>query len=293
VSTPSLRIGIDIGGTFTDFVIHNPQTGNLKTFKLPTTPSDPAKAVLDGLKELAGSYRIIHGSTVATNALLERKGTRTALVTTRGFRDVLQIGRQNRPALYDLYMDPPAPLVPRDFRFELNERVSSDGRILRALSQTEIDMVAQTLQGLDLESVAVCLLFSFLVPEHEQQVADALRKAGLNVSVSHEILPEYREYERTSTTVVNAYVTPVIDKYIQHLEQALVTSDASVHPQRTVDLRMMQSNGGSISTAEARRNGVRCIVSGPAGGVVGALHLARLATGKNDVNIITFDMGGT
>jgi N-methylhydantoinase A len=289
------RIGIDIGGTFTDFVIYDPATQALQSFKLSSTPADPAQAVLTGLqsKLITGTaLRIIHGSTVATNALLERKGAPTALVTTRGFRDVLQIGRQNRASLYDLRASPPAPLVPRNWRLEVNERVDHHGNVQVALDPDEMDTLIPFLQQQGVQSVAVCLLYSFLHPVHEQQIADRLRRAGMFVSASSEILPEYREYERTSTTVVNAYVTPILDRYIAHLEQALRGED---QPRRAVDIRIMQSNGGSIRTQEARRAGVRCIVSGPAGGVVGALHMARLAAqpANHPAKIITFDMGGT
>jgi N-methylhydantoinase A len=290
-----IRIGIDIGGTFTDFVIYDPATQTLHSFKRSTTPADPAQAVLDGLQALpvtGSALRIIHGSTVATNALLERKGAPTALITTRGFRDVLQIGRQNRQALYDLRATPPAPLVPREWRLEVDERVDQHGHILCALDPTQVDTLIPFLHQQGVQSVAVCLLFAFLAPAHEQEIAHRLRKAGFFVSASAEILPEYREYERSSTTVINAYVSPILDRYIAHLEQALLNG---AQPSRDVELRIMQSNGGSIRTQEARRAGVRCIVSGPAGGVVGALHMARLAAQpkQQPVKIITFDMGGT
>jgi N-methylhydantoinase A len=301
--TLSLRIGVDIGGTFTDFVIYHPQIGRIETFKVLSTPSDPAEAVLKGLAALENRIRlnsgvsIIHGSTVATNALLERKGARTALVTTRGFRDVLQIGRQNRPALYDFNADPPEPLVPVNWRLEVNERVDHNGRVLHSLNLSTVEDLISILDSSDIESVAVCLLFSFLHPEHEELIAEKLRSAGYFVSASHEILPEYREYERTSTTVVNAYVSPVMDRYLTHLKNALTAGNDSPH------LRVMQSNGGVISLEDARKNGVRCILSGPAGGLVGARYYGALAqpgleqhTSESDISgirLITFDMGGT
>jgi N-methylhydantoinase A len=283
----SLRIGIDIGGTFTDFVIHSPADGSLETFKLLSTPADPAEAVLQGLEKILTQHgtkhaTVIHGSTVATNALLERKGARTAFIATRGFKDILQIGRQNRPALYDLFADPPAPLVPPELRFELDERVDKDGNVLHALNEAQVDELVGQLHDANVESVAVCLLFSFLKPEHEQLIADKLRAAGFPVSISSEIIPEYREYERASTTAVNAYVSPVLEKYLSHLEHDL-------DPQTR--LRVMQSNGGNISPREARANGVRCILSGPAGGVVGCEYVGRLASPLQ--GIIGFDMGGT
>ncbi|MBN1147363.1 MAG: hydantoinase/oxoprolinase family protein [Anaerolineales bacterium] len=289
----SLRIGVDIGGTFTDFVVYRPGTGEMQTFKLLSTPHDPAEAVLSGLARIHKTLRvsenpkgldipqIIHGSTVATNALLERKGARTALVATRGFGDVLQIGRQERPELYDFSADPPPPLIPEALRFEVDERVVASGQVLQALDPAQVEALLPALQAAGVESVAVCLLFSFLRPEHERQIAGRLREAGLLVSSSSEVLPEYREYERASTTAVNAYVSPVLDGYLAHLEAGLPAG---------TPLRVMQSNGGVISVDEARRFGVRCILSGPAGGVVGAQYVGQLA---QSARLITFDMGGT
>ena len=301
----TLRIGVDIGGTFTDFVVLQPDTGRLETFKLPSTPDNPAQAVLDGLKQLPDLNRwdaieIVHGSTVATNALLERKGARTALVTSLGFRDVLQIGRQNRPDLYDLLFEMPPPLVPALFRLEVNERVDHNGIVLQALSEEEIDRVSQIISVLKPEAVAVCLLFSFLHPAHEAAIAIRLRQEGYLVSLSSEILPEYREYERTSTTVVNAYVTPVLDRYLTSLEQGL----RELVREDQVRLRVMQSNGGAISPAKARETGVHCILSGPAGGLIGSSFIAQRSSHSTSSShsagnlsglprLITFDMGGT
>lgn len=293
VNMAKLSIGIDIGGTFTDFVVHDPAADALRSFKLPTTPHDPSVAVLEGLASILkpdSTARIIHGSTVATNALLERKGVATALITTRGFRDVLQIGRQNRPQLYDLFADPPTPLVKRDWRYEVDERVDAQGNVLIALQDAQVDGLAAQLRLQGIASVAICLLFSFLHPEHEQRIANVLRRGGFFVSASHEVLPQHREYERTSTTVINAYVSPILDRYLANLETAI----HSVALKSSVDLRIMQSNGGIISPAEARSNGVHCIMSGPAGGVVGALTVARAAQPPGaEVKIISFDMGGT
>jgi N-methylhydantoinase A len=288
IGTP-LRIGIDIGGTFTDFVVFDPATQQIKTFKLLSTPSEPAEAVLHGLKRIFSEYgtqsaEIIHGSTVATNALLERKGAQVALVTTKGFRDVLQIGRQNRPSLYDLSFDPLPPLVPANLRFEVEERIAHTGEILQPIDPDQVDKLVPVLHANEVTSVAVCLLFSYLHPEHEQVIAEKLHAAGFLVSLSSEILPEFREYERTSTTVVNAFVSPVLDGYLSRLENSL-------SPQTR--LRVMQSNGGSISLDEARTNGVRCILSGPAGGVVGCDHVGRLAALSTGNRLIGFDMGGT
>jgi N-methylhydantoinase A len=295
-----LRVGVDIGGTFTDFVVLHPESGRIKTFKLLSTPHDPALAVLAGLNQIPEltqaekgvDIQFIHGSTVATNALLERKGARTALITTAGFRDVIQIGRQNRPALYDFTADPPAPLVPDCLRFEVQERVSHTGEILKPLDSTELDPIVAQIEAAGVESVAICLLFSFLHPDHERAIAEKMRAFGLFVSPSCEILPEYREYERMSTTVINAYVSPVLNRYLSSLEASL----ANQH-QSHLKLRVMQSNGGYISVGEARKSGVRCILSGPAGGVVGARYVAELvasaARDDTQTNLITFDMGGT
>jgi len=300
---PDSFVGIDIGGTFTDFVIYRPLQGTLETFKLRSTPSDPAEAVLQGIDRIFDykapcadkepnslSSWIIHGSTVATNALLERKGARTAFITTSGFSDLLQIGRQNRPELYDFFYQPPPTLIPETLRFEVNERVNSQGEVLQSLDPTQLDTILLALQSQEVESVAVCLLFSFLHSEHEQIISQKLSSSGLFVSLSSEILPEYREYERASTTAVNAYVSPVLDRYLSRIEKEVG---------HEIPLRVMQSNGGQISIDEARRNGVRCILSGPAGGVVGAKYISQLHFQKSskifsgDIKIITFDMGGT
>ena len=277
-----MRIGIDIGGTFTDFVVFDENSGDLHTFKILSTAHDPAQAVLSGLRDVPGDSppSIVHGSTVATNALLERKGARTALITTRGFRDILTIGRQIRSDIYDFFVDRPEPLVPAESCLEITERVDHHGQVLVPLDRDELPALIQELRAQSIESVAISLLFSFLHPEHEAWLARSLRGAGFTVSPSSEILPEFREYERTSTTVINAYVSPIMDHYLGRLEQEFHTSD----------FRIMQSNGGSIRAAEARSQAVRSILSGPAGGVVGASHAAHVAGFDQ---IITFDMGGT
>jgi N-methylhydantoinase A len=287
-----LRIGIDIGGTFTDFVVHDPDNGRITTFKILSDPRNPANTVLQGLLEkgLDQPAQIIHGSTVATNALLERKGARTALVTTRGFKDILQIARQNRPSLYDWSVKPAPVIVPSDLRVEVDERVDYHGDVLTPLDQSQVKEIAQYFNQKNIESVAVCLLFSFLYPHHEQIIVEQLRNSGFFVSASSEILPEYREYERTSTTVVNAYVSPILDLYLSTLETSLPNSK----------LQIMLSNGGMTSVTEARRNGARCILSGPAGGIIGAQNIAQTIMMKQSgdqpdqaIKLITFDMGGT
>jgi N-methylhydantoinase A len=302
---PEIRIGIDIGGTFTDFVFIHPASGTVETFKLLSTPYNPAVAVINGLaiieKRIGGDLpiHIIHGSTVATNALLERKGARTALITTDGFRDVIEIGRQNRPELYNLFSSPLLPLVPEEYRFEVIERVGKQGETITPLDPRSVNTALATLEAFHPEAVAVCLLFAFTNPTHEQMIASGLRNAGYSVSVSSEILPEYREFERASTTVVNAYVSPVLQKYFSTLEKSI--GQEIPGKKQDINLRVMQSNGGVIRIDEARQQGVRCILSGPAGGVIGAQYIAHQALSASEENhpsgrrvqMLTFDMGGT
>lgn len=288
-TTFPLRIGIDIGGTFTDFVVYDPASHQITTFKILSTPENPALAVLSGLDQIFSirsekHATIVHGSTVATNALLEYKGSQTALVSTTGFKDILQIGRQNRPALYDLKVSLPEPLVPSDLRFEADERVLHTGEVLKTLDPAQVQAMTIDIQSSGAEAVAICLLFSFLHPQHEAMIAKSLRAAGYFVSVSSEILPEFREYERCSTTVVNAYVSPVLGKYLTYLEGKLEPG---------MRLSVMQSNGGAIQPAEARQAGVRCILSGPAGGVVGCEYIGRSINPDEALRLIGFDMGGT
>ncbi|MFQ6015739.1 MAG: hydantoinase/oxoprolinase family protein [Anaerolineae bacterium] len=280
-----MRIGIDIGGTFTDFVFveDEEEPPRVWTYKVLSTPRNPSQAVVEGLKVIGhkgGKREIVHGSTVATNALLERKGAVTALLTTRGFRDVLEIGRQTRSHIYDLFVDRPEPLVPRSRRFEVRERINYEGKVLQELDMAELEPIICTLQQQGVESVAVCLLFSFLNPGHEERLAGRLREAGFLVSSSCQILPEYREYERCSTTTVNAYISPVLSRYLNHLGKEIEADD----------FRVMASNGGHLTLRRAAEEAVHAVLSGPAGGVVGARYLAQLA-GRDC--IITFDMGGT
>ncbi|MEZ4594680.1 MAG: hydantoinase/oxoprolinase family protein, partial [Chloroflexota bacterium] len=250
-----------------------------------STPHDPSEVILAGMAtmDVPETAVIVHGSTVATNALLERKGARTALITTRGFADVLAIGRQNRPDIYALVPQKPPPLVPANWRLAVTERVTADGSVLHPLNLAELPTIWQTLQAEQIESVAVCLLFSFLQPQHERQIRQFLQEQagdGLFISLSSDILPEYREYERTATTVINAYVAPLMTRYLRRLA-------AGVQPRR---LSVMQSNGGIISASTAGDEAARTVLSGPAGGVVGARFVAEQA---GFPEIITFDMGGT
>ncbi len=277
-------LGIDVGGTFTDFVLLD-EAGRVRIHKLLTTARDPSLAILRGIDELqAGLHTaIVHGATVATNALLERRGARTALITTSGFGDILEIGRQTRSDLYALHPSRPDPLVPASWRFELPERIDKDGRVLIPLNLDHTDAVIRKLVAERIESVAVCFLFSFVDSTHEQKVRERIRSSGEAtpfVSLSSDILPEYREYERTSTTVINAYVAPLMGRYLSKLEQTLEGRR----------LRIMQSNGGALSAEAARTLAARTALSGPAGGVVASFELARMA-GFDQV--ITFDMGGT
>jgi N-methylhydantoinase A len=280
------RLGVDVGGTFTDLVAL--VDGRLITAKVPTTPSNQARGVVSALDlvqpALGAVAGFAHGSTVATNALLERRGARTALVTTEGFRDVIEIGRQNRPALYDLTWDRPAALVPRELRFTVRERMGPDG-VLVPLDEGSVGAAVDACRAAGVEAVAVCLLFGFLHPEHEQRVGEALRKAlpGVQVSLSSEVLPEFREYERCSTTVANSYLTPRLAAYLGSLADEV---EALGLPAPLV----MQSSGGAAEIGTAAAHAVSCILSGPAGGVVGAAWVAGLS-GFRD--LLTFDMGGT
>ncbi len=277
----SFRIGIDTGGTFTDCVRLGPD--GLVVYKLRSTPDDPSRAILNGISHLtpsSASADVVHGSTVATNAVLERKGARVALLTTAGFEDVLAIGRQTRPELYNIFVPPARPLVPRERVFGVHARLDANGEVLTPISDAEIDRVVTTVAASGAEICAVCFLHAYANGAHEHRVAEALRRSGLLVCTSHEVLPEYREFERWSTTVVNAYVTPLIDRYLAKLEAGTTAKR----------LAIMQSNGGSISAAAARAQAVRTVLSGPAAGVVGARAVARAAGFRR---IVSFDMGGT
>ena len=273
-------VGIDVGGTFTDFAVL--RDGHLEVYKLPSTPADPSMGILQGVTDLGvHGAAFVHGSTVATNALLERRGGRAALITTKGFEDVLEIGRQNRSALYDLMQERSPALVPAELRFGVSERVDHDGNLLRSPSREELEALVASLAAARVDAIAVVFLFSFINPLHEEMVAEAVE--GLEnrpyLSLSSQVAPEFREYERTTTVVVNAYVGPLMSRYLRSLEQALGSG-----------LRIMQSSGGSITAQLASQQPVRTILSGPAGGVVGAFHVASQA-GHNEV--ITLDMGGT
>ena len=287
-------VGVDVGGTFTDFSAVNDRTGETHIFKRPSTPDDPSRAILEGIREMADACgigldevsRLAHGTTVATNALLQGKGGKVALVTTEGFRDLLEIGRQVRPHMYDFRRTWPAPPVPPERRFELGERMDAAGRPVRAPNGADIEAVVETVRASGAEACAICFLFAYLNGEHEQAMAAALRAAlpDLQVSLSSEVQPEFREFERFSTTAVNACLQSVMDRYLGRLEDGL----SGAAPRASLGIN--QSSGGLMSVERARAFPVRTALSGPAAGVVGAIHAARSA-GFGD--LVTLDMGGT
>jgi len=288
-----LRIAIDTGGTFTDCVWIDPATNCLRMLKVFSTPADPSRAIVQALEKIAtGDFVLWHGTTVGTNTLLERKGARTALVTTAGFEDAIEIGRQARPKLYDFFFDRIEPLVPKDLRFGINERTAANGEILTAPTEPELRSLAHQIENANPQSIAICLLFSFANPRNEEGVAQALRALDLPLSISHQILPEFREYERTSTIVVNAYLQPVMQTYLHNLEKSC-GRDVAGNAAPAVEsprIFVMQSSGGITALSTAAREPVRTVLSGPAGGVVGAVTTGR-ASGFQ--NLIAFDMGGT
>ena len=280
---PMLVLGVDTGGTFTDFVLQSED--GLKTYKLPSTPDDPSRAILQGLEYFFGrkipdNLEIIHGSTVATNAFLERKGAKTLLVTTHGFEDVLFIGRQNRPKLYDFNVTRAAEIIPRDLVVGVRERMLFDGSVLRPLGKSVGRRLRSICREKGIESVAVCLLHSYANDSHEQIIKDELSSLSIPVTLSSDILPEFREYERLTTTLINAYLGPVISYYIKRLRGRL----------GSVPLYIQQSNGSILPAAEIEKRAIYTLLSGPAGGVHGAHQLAREMGLEK---IITFDMGGT
>ncbi len=274
-------VGVDTGGTFTDF-IYKAENGKWEIYKVLSTPSNPANAVLNGIKNIiiSNKFKVIHGSTVATNSILERKGAYTAFITSKGFEDIIEIGRQNRTELYNLFYKRNPPLVPKELRFGLKCRVNSEGKVIVDIDDGELEGLVKKIEDAKAESIAVCFLFSYLNPEHELKVERAFERLGIPVSLSHKILAEFREYERASTTIINAYVAPKMKRYIQSLIDGILGNE----------LRIMQSNGGSISAEVAMNESVRTILSGPAGGAVGAYEIGKMA-GYN--KLITFDMGGT
>ena len=294
---PRYRIAVDTGGTFSDFVYLNEETGAVSITKVPSTPDDPSRAILQGVEALiaqgvraADVGYFCHGTTVGTNALLEGKGVKTGLLVTQGFRGIYEVAEQARPygtAIFDVMYDKPVPLVPQSLTGEVKERVDFRGNVLVPLDEAALRETLRGLKAHNIEALAVCLLFSFLHPEHEARVRDiALEEIpGCNVSLSSEILPQIREYYRLSTTVINAYLQPILARYVANLDRRL--AEAGV---MTRQKYIMQSNGGMSTFAEAARTAVTTVLSGPAGGVTAGAYACRM-TGFD--NIITFDMGGT
>jgi len=290
----SHRIGVDIGGTFTDLVLFDEDGGELDQTKTPSTPADPSQGASNGIEKLldgtdvTGSDidRIIHGTTVATNTVIESDGAATALVTTDGFRDVLEIGRQARPDLYDFWATNPDPLVPRERRLTAPEKIGPDGAVKRPLDDDAVSAVVDELAATGVDAVAICLLHSYANDTHERQLAAAIerRLPEIDTVLSSEILPEYREYERLSTTVINAYVQPRMASYINRLETRL--ADLGI----TAPLQIMQSNGGLMTAETASEKSVHTLLSGPSAGVLAGQFIGELTDTEN---LITFDMGGT
>jgi N-methylhydantoinase A len=290
----SWMIGVDVGGTFTDFFAFDDRSDRIVLHKVPSTPANPAQAVIAGLRELCARHsidlneitRLSHGTTVATNALIQRRGGKVALVVTDGFRDLIEIGRQIRPHVFSLQEDHPAPLVPRELRFEAPERITADGKAIRALTPDSLPALVQAIGAAKPDACAVCLLFSFLNRTHERMIRDALSEAypDMYLSISSEVQPEFREYERLSTTVLNAYLQPVIDRYLADFQQGV----SQAAPKAALGIN--QSSGGLMSVARARRVPIRTALSGPAAGAVGAIHMARLS---GIADVISLDMGGT
>jgi N-methylhydantoinase A/oxoprolinase/acetone carboxylase beta subunit len=288
------RLGCDIGGTFTDFVLLNDRTGDIKTYKCLTTPKDPSDAVEHGIREMEKKtsgfvqslHEVIHGTTLVINSIIERKGARTGLITTKGFRDVLEIGRSIRYSTYDVFAEFPSPLIPRHLRFEVDERIRSDGSILKPLDPEEASRVVRTLLKMGVESIAVCLINSFENPSHELMLKEIIEREapGISVSISFRVLPQIKEYERTSTTVTNAYVKPLTGRYLSKLAGRLGTVGFKGK------LFIMLSSGGVTSVETAAEFPVRIIESGPTAAVIAGQYYGRLF---NIPEMFCFDMGGT
>ena len=294
MSDKQYRLGCDIGGTFTDFVLLNDQTGEIKTGKCLTTPQDPSDAVEEGIRALEATTpdfvgkldELIHGTTLVINSIIERKGAKTGLITTKGFRDVLEIGREMRYAPYDIFAEFPQPLIPRRFRIEVDERVRSDGSVLKALDPEDARKAVRTLLNMGIESIAVCLLNSFENPAHEQTIQEIIEKEapGISTSISYHVLPQIKEYERTSTTVTNAYVKPLTGRYLSKLAGRLASIGFKGK------LFIMLSSGGVTSVETAAEFPVRIIESGPTAAVIAGQYYGKHF---NIPEMFCFDMGGT
>jgi len=287
-------VGVDVGGTFTDVTLVDSNNGEIKNHKVSSTPDDPSKAIMRGIREILEMNRVAvedvqylaHGTTVATNALIERKGAVTGLIVTEGFRDLLEIGRQTRPSLYNFFAEKPEPVIPGNLRYEVRERLLANGEVYRAVDEVSLYKAIQDLKDKGVEAIAVCFLFSYLNPEHEKVAVETIKHQfpEVFVSASHELVPEFREYSRLSTTALNAYLGPVMKNYMQNFLNSVKDYGIPVEPYIT------QSNGGIISIQESVSSPLRTAVSGPAAGVVAAKNLGELTGFKN---MITFDMGGT
>jgi N-methylhydantoinase A/oxoprolinase/acetone carboxylase beta subunit len=294
MSDKQYRLGCDIGGTFTDFVLLNDKTGEIKTGKCLTTPQDPSDAVEEGIRALEVTTpdfvgkldELIHGTTLVINSIIERKGARTGLITTKGFRDILEIGREIRYAPYDIFAEFPQPLIPRRFRIEVDERVRSDGSVLKALDPEDARKAVRTLLDMGVESIAVCLLNSFENPTHEQTILEIIEKEapGISTSISYHVLPQIKEYERTSTTVTNAYVKPLTGRYLSKLAERLSSIGFKGK------LFIMLSSGGVTSVETAAEFPVRIIESGPTAAVIAGQYYGKHF---NIPEMFCFDMGGT
>ena len=292
---PTLRLGVDIGGTFTDHVLYDEETGQVHTLKTPSTPHDLSLCALEGIRRfdadrpggVRGLDYMAHGTTVNTNAILERKGALCGLITTHGFRDVLEIGRQTRPKYYDWYADRPVPLVPRYLRLGVKERVNSAGEVVVPLDEDDVYQAVETLRRESVQAVAVCLLNSYANPAHERRIREILQSAlpGVYLAISSELSPEFREFERSSTTAAAAYVGPTFERYVERLSRAL-SEELDPSPR----LYIMQSSGGMVSSQSATLQPHLTIESGPAAGVLATAELGR-RLGIGD--LISFDMGGT
>ena len=293
MSNDQIKLGVDIGGTFTDVVLQG-ASGELHSTKVLTTYSAPEDAIIDGLRQVcrqsgtaaSAITQIIHGTTLATNALIERRGAKTALITTKGFRDVIEMRTESRFEQYDLNLTLPPPLLARNHRYVVDERVGADGCTLRPLNQSEVDAMAETIASRGYESVAVGLIHSYLNPMHEEMVRDALlaRMPGISISISSEVSPQMREYERFNTVAANAYVKPMMKSYLSRLVGRLQQEEARC------PIFLMHSGGGIISLENASEFPVRLVESGPAGGAIFAAHIAkRYGIDK----ALSFDMGGT
>ncbi|HKC73448.1 MAG TPA: hydantoinase/oxoprolinase family protein, partial [Chloroflexota bacterium] len=286
-----MRIASDIGGTFTDLVYHDERTGELGLAKASTTPDDLARGVLETIErarvDAAGTEFFVHGSTVIINALTERTGARTGLITTRGFRDVLEIGRANRPDIYNFYFRKPEPFVPRHLRLEVRERMSHKGEVLEPLVEEDVRQAVRRLKQEGIEAIAICFLHSYANATHEQRALEIAREEApdLAITASCDVTRQWREYERTNTAVLNAYVQPAASRYLGTLEQSL--AQRGMRPET---LHVMQSNGGTATFQQGKSTPIRLVESGPVAGVIGALAIGRLV---GEENIISLDIGGT